>query len=141
MKNKILRLFITLTLIFTTAILPVCATDNMVSTYANVSPRFNNISTAYLSLGFDENNVVYCSISVIPYSNCTGISGIMKLFDSNGTCLNVWSVSDYERPIGAEFTHQGTYKGVYTISFEGYAYSNDGTAPDRLEMSLTDTCE
>lgn len=120
---------------------PVYASGNLRSTYSSISPRFNNIINATLSIGFDMDNVVYCSIDVNPYSHGSGISGLMKLFDSNGTCLAVWSVSDYERPIGAEFSYQGEYGETYTATFAGYAYSNNQTAPDRLELSITDTCK
>ena len=113
----------------------ICAADN------SISPRFNNVINATLSVGFNADNVVFCSISVNQSSNGTGVSGIMKLFDSNGTCLAVWSVSDYERPIFQEFSHQGVYGETYTATFEGYAYRKDGTPPDRLELSITDTCK
>ncbi len=139
-KTNFLKSLIVMIMLFAIGTLPVNAADGT-NTYNSISPYFNNISSAHLSIGFDENNIVYCSIGVIPYSNCTGISGIMKLFDSNGTCLAVWSVSDYERPIGVEFSHQGVYGETYTATFEGYAYSNNGTAPDRLEITVTDTCE
>ena len=113
----------------------ICAADN------SISPRFNNVINATLSVGFNADNVVFCSISVNQSSNGTGVSGIMKLFDSNGTCLAVWSVSDYERPIFQEFSHQGVYGETYTATFEGYAYGINGTQPDRLELSITDTCK
>ena len=119
----------------------ICAADNKISVAQSVSPRFNNVINATLSIGFNDDNVVFCSISVNQSSNGTGVSGIMKLFDSDGTCLAVWSVSDYERPIGAEFSHQGVYGETYTATFEGYAYSNNGTPPDRLELSTTNTCK
>ena len=137
-KAYIWKVFVSMILAFGVAVMPICANK---TSYSSVMPRFNNISNAMIGLGFDMDNMVYCSISIEPYSNCTGISGIMKLFDSNGTCLAVWSVSDYERPIGAEFSHQGVYRETYTATFEGYAYSNNGTQPDRLELSTTDTCK
>ena len=124
LKTYIWKSFVSMVLALLVTVMPVCASE---ASYSTVTPRFNNM--------------VYCSISIEPYSNCTGISGIMKLFDSNGTCLAVWSVSDYERPIGAEFSHQGVYGETYTATFEGYAYSNNGTQPDRLELSTTDTCK
>ena len=140
-KMNCFKTLVTVALVLMIASMPVCATGNMVSTYSSVSPRFNNISAAFVTMGFRMNNMVYCSIDVEPYTNCTGISGIMKLFDSNGNCLDVWSVSDYERPIFQEFSYQGVYGETYTATFEGYAYSNNGTAPDRLELSITDTCK
>ncbi|MBR3761796.1 MAG: hypothetical protein IKK59_03540 [Lachnospiraceae bacterium] len=119
----------------------ICAANNNISVAQSVSPRFNNVINATLSIGFNDDNVVFCSISVNQSSNGTGVSGIMKLFDSNGTCLAVWSVSDYEGIIFQEFSYQGVYRETYTATFEGYAYSNDGTPPDRLELSITDTCK
>lgn len=138
LKTYIWKSFVSMVLALLVTVMPVCASE---ASYSTVTPRFNNISAAMLGLGFDMDNMVYCSISIEPYSNCTGISGIMKLFDSNGTCLAVWSVSDYERPIGVEFSYQGVYRETYTATFEGYAYSNNGTQPDRLELSITDTCK
>lgn len=138
LKTYIWKSFVSMVLVLLVTVMPVCASE---ASYSTVTPRFNNISAAMLGLGFDMDNMVYCSISIEPYSNCTGISGIMKLFDSNGTCLAVWSVSDYERPIGVEFSYQGVYRETYTATFEGYAYSNNGTQPDRLELSITDTCK
>ena len=138
LKTYIWKSLVSMILALLVAVMPVCASE---TSYNTVTPRFNNISTAILGLGFDMDNMVYCSINIEPYSNCTGISGIMKLFDSNGTCLAVWSVSDYERPIFQEFSYQGVYRETYTATFEGYAYSNNGTQPDRLELSITDTCK
>ena len=106
----------------------------------SVQPRYNNVASAALTIGFDTNNVVYCCITVNQYSHGTGVSGIMKLFDSAGKCLAVWSVSDYEDPIGTENTYQGVYGETYTCTFFGYAYSNNQTPPDELDMSVTGTC-
>lgn len=104
------------------------------------APCFSNINAATVTIGFDMNNVVYCGLVVEPYSHGSGVSGLMKLFDSDGTCLEIWSVSDYERPIGVENTYQGVYGETYTVTFEGYAYSNNNTPADRIELSVTGTC-
>ena len=120
-----------LTLVMMT--LPVCAAEG-------VEPRFNNVAIAGVGISFDRNNVVYCSLDVSPYSHCSGVSGLMRLYDSAGNCIKIWSVSDYERPIGVENTYQGTYGATYTVTFTGYAYSNNGTPADRLELSVTGTC-
>lgn len=138
MKKRFTKTLIATILILTMMILPVSASGN--ATYSSISPRFNNIDTATLTISFDTNNVVYCSIDVNPYSHGSGISGLMKLFDSEGTCLKIWSVSDYQRPIFAEFSYQGEYGETYTATFAGYAYSNNQTAADRLELSVTGTC-
>jgi hypothetical protein len=65
----------------------------------------------------------------------------MRLYDSNNNELAIWPVSDYERPIGVEFTYQGVYGEEYTAVFTGYAYSNNGTAADRLELEVSAVCE
>lgn len=114
--------------------IPVCAEEA-------ISPYFNNVSMASVGISFDMNNVVYCTLSIAPYSHCSGVSGLMRLYDSDGVCLEIWSVSDYERPIGVENTYQGVYGEEYTVTFTGYAYSNNGTVADRLELSVTDVCE
>ena len=134
---KFTTIIVTVMLIFVTTIIPVSAAhiDNM-----SVMPRFDNVNNVSLGIGFDANNVAYVTLTASMYSNGSGISGIAKLFDSEGTCIAAWSVSDYVRPIAAEFTHQCEYGETYTATFEGYAYSNNGTAPDRLELSVTGTC-
>ena len=86
------------------------------------------------------NNVAYCGISVAPLLHGSGVSGLMKIFDSDGVCLEIWSVSDYVDPIMQEFTYQCEYGETYTVTFAGYAYSNNGTAADRLELSVSNTC-
>lgn len=105
------------------------------------TPYYNNVSSVSLTIGFDKKNVVYCGLVVSPYSHGSGVSGLMKLYNSKGKCLEIWPVSDYERPIGVENTYQGEYGETYTVTFEGYAYSNNGTAADRLELSVTAKCE
>ena len=104
------------------------------------TPRFNNVSAATLLMAFDSNYTVYVGLNVAAYSHGSGVSGLVKLFDSEGTCLEIWSVSDYEKPIGAEFTYPGVKGETYTATFAGYAYSNNGTAADRLELEITETC-
>ncbi len=143
MKSKVrfMRTLLIMLLAFQVMILPVCAADNNISVCSSATPWFNNVINASLSIGFDMDNVVYCSIGVNPYPHGSGISGIMKLYDSSNTCLAVWSVSDYEGLFFQEFSYQGVYGETYTATFEGYAYSNNGTAPDRLEISVTDTCK
>ena len=137
--NKVLNKAITLFLIIAMTVLPVCAGGDGASSTA-VQPRYNNIGSVVLSLEFDMNNVAYCGISVTPFQHGSGISGLMKIFDSDGVCLEIWSVSDYVRPIMQEFTYQCEYGETYTVTFAGYAYSNNGTAADRLELSVSNTC-
>ena len=104
------------------------------------TPRFNNINNATLLIDFDRDYTVYIGLSVAAYSHGSGVSGLVKLFDSEGTCLEIWSVSDYEKPIGAEFSYPGVLGETYTATFTGYAYSNNGTPADRLELEITGTC-
>lgn len=138
MKKRFFKTLIATILTLIITILPVSASGNI--SYSGISPRYNNIDSATLTISFDTNNVVYCSIDIDPYSHGSGISGLMKLFDSEGTCLEIWSVSDYQKPIFAEFSYQGVYGETYTATFAGYAYSNNQTAADRLELSVTGTC-
>lgn len=129
---------ITLILIMSIFWVPVCAAGNEISTM--VQPRYGNISSIALTLGFDQNNVAYCGISVSLYAHGSGISGLMRLYDDDGNCLAVWSVSDYDEPYMKEFTYQCTYGETYVASFTGYAYSNNGTAADRIEVEIENTC-
>ena len=138
--NKVLSKAITLFLIVAMTVLPVCAGGDGANSTA-VQPRYSNIGSATLSLEFDMSNVAHCGISVTPLPHGSGVSGLMKIFDSDGVCLEIWSVSDYVRPIMQEFTYQCEYGETYTVTFAGYAYSNNGTAADRLELSVTATCE
>lgn len=136
--KKILKTLVMPVLILVWCVTPLHAANGNGSIV--VQPRFDNVSSASLGISFDTNNVVYVTLNVIPYDHGSGVSGIMKLFNSEGTCIAAWSVSDYVEPIAAEFTHQGEYGETYTATFEGYAYSNNQTAPDRLELSVTGTC-
>ena len=129
MKKRILKV-LTVVFVMVMFTIPVSA----------ATPRFNNISTASLLMGFDTNYTVYVGLDVSAYSHGSGVSGLVKLFDSEGTCLAIWSVSDYEKPIGAEFTYPGVRGETYTATFAGYAYSNNGTPADRLELEYTATC-
>lgn len=135
MRKKLMKTIIALVMVLAMTSMPICAADELA-----IQPYYNNISSVQLSIGFDTNNMVYCNLIVDPYSHGSGVSGVMKLYDSSNTCLAVWSVSDYVRPIGVENTYQGIYGETYTVTFEGYAYSNNQTAADRLELSVTDTC-
>ena len=104
------------------------------------TPRFNNVSEATLIIDFDSNYTVYIGLSVDTYTHGSGVSGLVKLFDSEGTCLAIWPVSDYEKPISQEFTYPGVLGETYTATFAGYAYSNNGTAADRLELEISAVC-
>lgn len=135
MKKSVMKTILAVLMVMSLASMPVCAADT-----AMIQPYFNNVSSAQLTIAFDMNNVVYCNLSLTPYSHGSGVSGVMKLYDSSNTCLAVWPISDYERPLVIENTYQGVYGETYTATFEGYAYSNNQTAADRLELSVTDTC-
>ena len=122
-------------------ILAVIMTVSMMTvTVSAATPRFNNVADVSLFLDYDSNYIVYIGLSIDTYSHGSGASGLVKLFDSSGTCVAIWSVSDYEKPIGVEFTYQGVRRETYTAQFHGYAYSNNGTAADRIEIENTITC-
>ena len=129
MKKRILKV-LTVVLVMVMFTIPVSA----------ATPRFNNVSSAKLLMDFDSNYTVYVGLSIAAYTHGSGVSGLVKLFDSEGTCLAIWSVSDYEKPLGAEFTYPGIEGETYTATFAGYAYSNNGTAADRLELEYTAVC-
>ncbi len=129
MKKRILKV-LTVVLVMVMFTIPVSA----------ATPRFNNISTASLLMDFDTNYTVYVGLNVSAYTHGSGVSGLVKLFDSEGTCLAIWPVSDYEKPLGAEFTYPGVRGETYTATFAGYAYSNNGTAADRLELEISAVC-
>lgn len=114
--------------------IPVCAEG------VNGNARYNNINTVSLTIDFDSNRTVYCTLLVDTQVHGTGISGLVKLFDSDGVCLAVWPVSDYEQPIFAEFTYQGVRGETYTATFGGYAYGTTDASPDRVDLSATGTC-
>ena len=129
MKKRILKV-LTVALVMVMFTIPVSA----------ATPRFNNVSVASLLMDFDRDYTVYVGLNVAAYTHGSGVSGLVKLFDSEGTCLAIWSVSDYEKPISQEFTYPGVKGETYTATFAGYAYSNNGTAADRLELEYTATC-
>ena len=129
MKKHILKL-LTVVLAMVMFTIPVSA----------ATPRFNNIGSASLLMAFDTNYTVYVGLDISAYSHGSGVSGLVKLFDSEGTCLAIWPVSDYEKPLGAEFTYPGVRGETYTATFAGYAYSNNGTAADRLELEISAVC-
>ena len=129
MKKHMLK-FLTIVLAMVMLTIPVSA----------ATPRFNNVSEATLFIDFDRNYTVYIGLAVDTYTHGSGVSGLVKLFDSEGTCLAIWPVSDYEKPIGAEFTYPGIEGETYTATFAGHAYSNNGTPSDRLELEITATC-
>lgn len=97
------------------------------------TPRFNNIVSATLAIRKDGGDV-HVVLSVDCLKHGSGVSGLVKLYE-NGECVEIWSVSDYEKPIYTSFTYEGKSWKTYSATFEGYAYSNNGTAADRLELS------
>lgn len=137
-RLRLVKVILAVVLMFTISSMPVLAAEGT-GAYI-VQPRYNNINGASLGIAFDTNNVVYIALNVDPYSHGSGVSGLIKLFNSDGDCIAAWSVSDYVEPFFKEVTHQGEYGETYTATFEGYAYSNNGTPGDRLELSITSTC-
>ena len=120
------------------SVLPVCAASEVAT--AAVEPRFNHTMGADLAIGFDTSNVVHGTLLINPYNSASGVSGTMKLYDANGTCLAVWPVSDYSEPFAVENTYQGRYGATYTLTFKGYVYGNNGVAADSIELQVTGTC-
>ena len=139
LRSKMIKVLVTAILVFSMSMMTVHAAG--ASSADMAMPYLNNLSSAAIGIDFDTNNVVYITLSAHTYSFCSGISGLIKLFDSNGTCLQGWSVSDYDGSVWIEVTYQGTYGETYTATFGGYAYSNNGTAPDRLDLTHTGTCD
>ena len=137
LQKRMYKGVVALLLAINLMILPVLAAEESI---ANVEPRFNNIAAATLSIGFDSNYVAYCELSLNPYSNCTGFDGMMRLFDSNGTQLKSWAISDYESPYCVEKTWQCEYGKTYTVTFQGYAYGTNSMY-DEINLSLSDKCE
>lgn len=133
--NKKIKTMLAVALAVMMMSMTVCAEE------ANVNARFNNVSLASLTINFDKNNTVYCTLNVSGYAHLTGVSGLMKLFDSSGNRVAIWAVSDYDLPVLVENTYQGKYGETYTVTFGGYAYSNNQTAADRLDLSITGTCK
>lgn len=119
------------------AVLPVAASDYPV---AQMEARWNNISCAALTIGFDDNNVGYFGASVTGYTGCRGFEGQMCLYDENGNFLKSWAISDFESPFDQERTYQCEDGKTYTVTFQGYAYGT-GTMYDDIVLSVTDTCE
>lgn len=137
MKRNFLKVVTVVVLVLSIMIVPVCAAD---ANDSSIQPYYTHTQLIRLSIGFDTNNVVYCSLIANLYSTGTGTSGLMKLFDSSATLLQTWSVSDYEEPIGVEHTYQGTYGETYTLTYGGYVYGNNMTVPDRIDLSVSDRC-
>ena len=137
LKKRIMKVTCALLLALNLMTLSVCAASN-VATCAE--PRWNNIATAALTMGYNMSNVGYFGISVSPYANCTGFDGMMRLFDSDGNQLKSWSISDFEEPYMQERTWQCEYGKTYTVTFQGYAYGTNSMY-DEINLSNTGTCK
>ena len=140
MSKKVIRSMIAVILAINIMVMPICASSDIQVYSTSVEPRFNNIGAATLTIGFDSNYVAYCAISLTSYSHCTGFDGMMRLFDSNGTQLKSWAISDYESPYCVEKTWQCEYGKTYTVTFQGYAYGTNSMY-DEINLSLSDKCE
>lgn len=140
MKKKIYSLFLIVMLAMSGMVMPVYARQIRSVSMDLKSPRYNNISSVTLSLGFDANNVASCSIGVTPFPNCSGISGLMRLLDSNGNMVGSWAITDYESPYSVTRTCQCQAGKEYALTFQGYAYSNDGTIFDDIVLEVKNTC-
>lgn len=138
LQKRICRIILTIMLVINAVFLPVSAANDVAMT--SIEPRFNNIFSATLTIGFDANNIAYLGISVSPYSHCTGFDGIMRLYDANGNQLKSWSISDFSEPYSSEKTWQCEEGKTYTVTFQGYAYGTNSMYDD-INLSVTDTCE
>lgn len=136
-KKMLVGMFCGVLLMLKTTLLPIAAGE--MRTYGE--PRWNNIATATLSIGFDSNNTGYFEISVNPYASCTGLSGQMRLLDENGNLLASWAIYDDVSPYGVEKTYQCQEGRTYTLTFQGYAYGDGNTMFDDIVLSVSDTCE
>lgn len=137
MQKKITKIVVAIILAMNLTTLPVLAANEAVIC---AEARFNNISAATLTMGFDMNNVGYFGIYVTPYSKCTGFDGMMRLFDSDGNQLKSWSVYDHVEPYSVEYTWQCEYGKTYTVTFQGYAYGTNSMF-DEINLSNTGTCK
>ncbi len=137
MRKKIYKIVVFTLLVINMMILPTSAANY---NDFGIAPCYNHTQSAILSIGFDDNFTVYCSLSVLPYPTGTGTSGIMRLHDSTGAIIAEWPVSDYVEPIDVEFTYPGTYGETYILTYQGYVYGNNMTAPDWIDISITDSC-
>lgn len=137
LQKKVMGLLIAVLLMVNTMILSVQAEE--VVTCAE--PRWNNIATAALSIGFDSNNIGYFAISLNHYPSCTGLSGQMRLLDGNGNLLASWAIYDDVSPYIVERTYQCQEGRTYTLTFQGYAYGDGNTMFDDIVLSLSDTCD
>ena len=138
MKRMKSKTIVAVLLAMVMSVLPVCASDNV--SICAVEPRFNHAATVDLAISFDTNNVVHGTLLVVPYESAAGVSGMMKLYDANGTVLANWSVSDYDSPFAVENTYQGQYGATYTLYFKGYVYGTGYTPADSIELQVTGTC-
>lgn len=138
MKKKICKVLVAICLALNFTIVPVMAAEDIVCVSAE--PRFNNIGSASLSMGFDNSYIGYFCISLAPYSHCTGLSGALNLYDENGNILAGWAITDYDEPYMVERTYQCEKGKTYTVRFQGYAYG-EGTMFDDILLSVTDVCE
>lgn len=119
-------------------LIPVAANNDLSDVFREA--RWNNISSAALTIGFDANDIGYFGISVTGYKGCTGFDGQMCLYDENGKFLKSWAISDFDSPYDQERTYQCEDGKTYTVKFQGYAYG-EGRLYDDIELSVTDTCE
>lgn len=139
MKKKLLSVMLAVLIAVSSWAMPVEAAG--FGQDSGIMPLFDHTNAVSLTIDFDSSNVAYCKLTVDLCDTGSGVSGIMKLYNSAGTMLKAWSVSDYDGLVMAENTYQGKKGETYTVVFQGYTYSNNTTAPDRLDLSATKTCE
>ena len=136
MRKKLYKILLAFVVVMNIMVVPISASNDIVR---SAQARYNNIFAAELTLAFDKNNIAYCNISLMPYSNCTGLEGYMRLLDSNGRHVASWNLYDYTDPYMIEKTAQVQYGQTYTLTFQGYAYGT-GQLFDDIVLSVTATC-
>ena len=79
-------------------------------------------------------------MAVVPKTSCRGLDGALRLEDASGNFVKSWSVSDFTEPYSVQETWLCESGKTYIVSFQGYAYSNNGGMYDDLVASKTFTC-
>lgn len=136
-KNILMICFAIMVLIYK-AILPISAAE--LFSYYVVEPRAVNVTSFNLNATCDENGTVTIVVSVIPKTSCRGFDGALRLEDASGNFVKSWSVSDFSEPYSIQETWLCESGKTYIVSFQGYAYSNNGGMYDDLVASKTFTC-
>ena len=137
-SKNILMVWLVIMVLTYKAILPISAAE-LFSFYV-VAPRAINVTSFNLSATCDTNGTVIIVASVVPKTSCRGFDGAIRLEDASGNLVKSWSVSDFTEPYSVQVTWLCESGKTYIVSFQGYAYSNNGGMYDDLVASKTFTC-